>query len=73
MVRISLPRRTKEWPASSEPVKRAEARGVGIRSQKYSSIRIRARRIGSTSSTKCRASRMPYASAESMPYCLAKA
>lgn len=44
-----------------------------MRSQAYSSIRMRAVLIGSCEVTKCRARWMPNCSADSMPYSLAKA
>ena len=44
-----------------------------MRSQAYSSIRIRATLIGSCEVTKCRARWMPNCSADSMPCSLAKA
>ena len=64
-MRVSCPVRTKECGASPE--------AVPIRSQPYSSMRMRAVVIGSVLSTKCRASAMPNCSADSMPCSLAKA
>lgn len=44
-----------------------------MRSQEYSSMRMRARWMDGWLSTKCRARWMPYCSADSMPYSLANA
>lgn len=71
--RVSWPLRTKECLTSSAPMNLELPSEVAMRSQLYSSIRIRARWIGSCEETKCRARWMPNCSADSIPCSLANA